>query len=119
MTSHGAHRDGVALALGDLVIDLADVLGLPGGVGPMAGGDIGRLDGGGQGGALANALFELSDLELESVEGFDLLGDTSTRLRGKPEEGCLEPGPAGAGEDVAVLRAGDAVLGQGSVDAVL
>jgi len=87
-----------------------------------------QLDGGGKSDPLADALFELSDLELEAVEGIDLLGDTSSRLRGKPAEGRLEPSPARAGEDVAMLRAGDAVLpgtarqgrcGQGSVDAVL
>ena len=44
MTSHGAHRDGVALALADLVIDLADVLGLPGGVMAMADHHVGSFD---------------------------------------------------------------------------
>ena len=78
-----------------------------------------HLDRGDQCGAHPNTLFELSDLELQAVEGFGLLSDTSARLWGKPAEGRLERGPAGAGNDIAVLRAGDAVLRRGSVDAVL
>jgi len=78
-----------------------------------------QLDGGCQGNPLPDALFELSDLELQSVESVDLLCDAAPGFRGKPRNGCLKPGPAGAGEDVAGLGAGNAVLGQGSVDAVL
>ena len=54
--------------------------------------------------------FESSDLELEAIDGFDLLVDTSARLRGKPAEGLLDPCPAGAREGVAVALAGDAAF---------
>jgi len=43
-----------------------------------------QLDGGGSSNPLLDALFELRDLVLQSVEGFELLGDTATRFRGKP-----------------------------------
>lgn len=41
---HSADGDGVALALRDPVVDLADVLGLPGGVVPVADDDIGGFN---------------------------------------------------------------------------
>jgi len=44
VTSHSANRNGVAFALGDLVIDLADVRDLPCGVMPVTDDDIGRFD---------------------------------------------------------------------------
>ena len=39
---------------------------------------------------MPDALFELTDLELQPIEDFDLLGDTSARLWAKPGKGCLE-----------------------------
>jgi hypothetical protein len=44
MTSHSADGNGMALALGDLVVDLADVLCLPGGVVPVADDDVGGFE---------------------------------------------------------------------------
>jgi len=44
VVSDSTDSDGVALALRDLVVDLTHVLGLPGGVMPVADDDIGRLD---------------------------------------------------------------------------
>ena len=44
MAGHSADSDGMALSLTDLVVDLADILGLPGGVVAVADDDIGRLD---------------------------------------------------------------------------
>ena len=44
MVGDGADGDGVALALRDLVVDLAHVLGLPGGVMPVADDDVGGFD---------------------------------------------------------------------------
>jgi hypothetical protein len=78
-----------------------------------------QLDGGGQSNPLPDPLFELIDLELESVKGFNVLGDAAACLRGKSGKGRLQPDPAGADEHVDVFRAGDAVLGQGGVDTVL
>jgi hypothetical protein len=43
-----------------------------------------QLDGGGKSDPLADALFELSDVVLEAVQSFKLLGDTAPRLGGKP-----------------------------------
>src|SRR3972149_2845876 len=78
-----------------------------------------KLDGGGKSNPLADALLELSDLQLQPIEGLELLGDTAPRFRGKPRKSRLQPSPACANEDVAVFTGRDAVLGQGSVDAVL
>jgi hypothetical protein len=50
-----------------------------------------QLDGGGEGDSLPNAIFELSDLLLEAVEGLEFLGDTAAGLRGKPRQGAFEP----------------------------
>ena len=44
MAGHSADSDGMALSLTDLVVDLADVLGLPGWVVPVADNDIGGFD---------------------------------------------------------------------------
>ena len=78
-----------------------------------------KLDGGGKSNPLADALFELSNLVLQCVESLELLSNTAPRFRGKPRKSRLQPSPACANEDVAVFTGHDAVLGQGSVDAVL
>ena len=44
MARHSADGDGMALSLTDLVVDLADVLGLPSGVVPVADDDTSSLD---------------------------------------------------------------------------
>jgi hypothetical protein len=44
MARHSADGDGMALALADLVVDLTDVLGFPGGVVPVVDDDIGGFD---------------------------------------------------------------------------
>jgi hypothetical protein len=74
---------------------------------------------GGQGYLLSDALLELSDVALQDVQSIKLLGDAVLGFRGEVREGGLQPGPAGAGEDVAVLCGADGVFGQGGVDAVL
>lgn len=86
---------------------------------PDAGKALEQLDGGGEGDSLPNAIFELSDLLLEAVEGLQFLGDTAAGLREKPREGTFEPSLGGADEGAAVLGGADAVLGQRGVDAVL
>jgi hypothetical protein len=45
MAGHGANGNGMALATGDAVVDLTDVLGLPGEVVAVADDDIGRFPG--------------------------------------------------------------------------
>ncbi|OGO09208.1 MAG: hypothetical protein A2Y61_05785 [Chloroflexi bacterium RBG_13_60_13] len=40
-----------------------------------------QLDGGGQGDSLPDALLELSDLVLEGIQSFELLGGAALRLR--------------------------------------
>jgi hypothetical protein len=44
VAGHGANGNGMTFALGDLVVDLADVLGLPGRVVAVANDDIGGFD---------------------------------------------------------------------------
>jgi len=156
-TNGSPDGDGVAFAPTHLVVDLADVLGLPGGVLTVADDDFGRfdegplqvliggfahvaeaglpaagvdggdeagvagqlawrgeaidgadlavdddgqdvshsgehlqqLDRGGHCDSLPNALFELIYLELQPVEGFELLSNTTPSFRGKPGKGCF------------------------------
>src|SRR5512136_2502874 len=68
-----------------------------------------ELDRRGESNAFPDPLLELSDLELQAVQGFVFLGDASACLGGTPSGDRLRPDPAGAGEDVAVRRGGDAV----------
>src|SRR3990172_12890512 len=119
---HGRHDAGIGgeLACGAKAIDGADLaLDHDGQDVPNSGKALQQLDGGGKSNPLSDALFELSDLVLQGIESLELLSNTTPRFRRKPRKSRLQPSPACANEDVAVFTGRDAVLGQGSVDAVL